>query len=84
MPAAVLVPVSEYLRHTYDPDCEYLEGVLQERNGGEISHSDAQGRTYLFVQTQLRGFWSGVEVRVKVKPERYRVPNVTIVGGLDS
>ena len=81
MPAAVLVPVSEYLTQTYDPDCEYIDGILQERNVGEISHSDAHGRTYLFVQTQFRGFWSGVEVRVQVKPGRYRVPDVTIVRG---
>ena len=36
------VPLSEYLGRTYDPDCEYVDGILQERNVGEISHSDAQ------------------------------------------
>ena len=81
MSTAVLVSVSEYLEQTYDPDCEYIEGILQERNVGEISHSDAQGRTYLFVQTQVPGFWSGVEVRVQVKSDRFRVPDVTIVRG---
>ncbi|MDQ2949852.1 MAG: hypothetical protein M3Y27_28605 [Acidobacteriota bacterium] len=74
MSAALLVPLSEYLEHTYDPDREYIDGVVQERNVGEISHSDAQGRTYLFVQTKIRGFWSGVEVRVQVKAERFRIP----------
>ena len=48
---------------------------------GEISHSEAQGQLYLFVQTQVHGFWAGVEVRVQVKAERYRVPDVTIVRG---
>ena len=81
MTTAVLVPLSEYLGQTYDPDREYIDGILQECNVGEISHSDAQGRTYLFVQTQINGFWAGVEVRVQVKPERYRVPDVTIVRG---
>ena len=81
MPTAVLVPVSEYLEHTYDPDCEYVEGILQERNVGEISHSDAQGRTYFYVQTKFTGFWSGVEVRVQVKADRFRIPDVTIVRG---
>ena len=81
MPAALLVPLSEYVGHTYDPDREYLDGVVQERNVGEISHSDAQGRTYLFVQTKIPGFWSGVEVRVQVKAERFRIPDVTIVRG---
>ncbi len=81
MTTAVLVPLSEYLGHTYDPDCEYVDGILVERNVGEISHSDAQGRTYLFVQTQIRGFWAGVEVRVQVRAERFRIPDVTIVRG---
>lgn len=81
MATAVLVSVSEYLGHSYDPDCEYLEGILQERNVGEISHSDAQGRTYLYVLTKLRGFWAGVELRVQVRPQRYRIPDVAIVRG---
>ena len=76
-----MVPLSEYLEHTYDPDREYIDGMVQERNVGEISHSDAQGRTYLFVQTKIPGFWSGVEVRVQVKAERFRIPDVTIVRG---
>ena len=42
MPTATLVPLSEYLSRTYDPDCDYVDGSLQERNLGEISHSDAQ------------------------------------------
>ncbi len=80
-----MLPLSEYLGHTYDPDCEYIDGVLLERNVGEISHSDAQGRTCVFVRTQIRGFWSGVEVRVQVKAERFRIPDVTIVrGGMPS
>ena len=81
MPAAVLIPLSEYLGQTYHPDCDYVDGVLEERNVGEINHSDAQGRTYLFVLTQIPGFWAGVEVRVQVKPDRFRIPDVTIVRG---
>jgi Uma2 family endonuclease len=81
MSVPATVPLSEYLGHTYDPDCEYIDGTIQERNVGEIDHSDAQGRTYLFVQTQIKGVWAGVEVRVQVKATRYRVPDVTIVRG---
>ncbi|MBY0506162.1 MAG: Uma2 family endonuclease [Bryobacteraceae bacterium] len=81
MAAAVLVPLAEYLAHSYDPDCEYVDGLVLARNVGEISHSDAQGRTYLYVLTQTSGFWAGVEVRVQVKTDRYRVPDVTIVRG---
>ena len=81
MRTGVLVPLADYLGHTPDPDCEYLEGRLVERNVGEISHSDAQGRTYAFVLFNKRGFWSGVEVRTQIRPDRFRIPDVVICRG---
>jgi Uma2 family endonuclease len=81
MPADVMIPVSEYLGHTYDPDCEYVDGILLERNAGESGHSDAQTALSVFARTRLLAFWSGVEVRVQVSANRYRVPDVTIVRG---
>jgi hypothetical protein len=35
---ATLVPVEEYLSTNYDPDCEYVDGQIVERNlGGKNS-----------------------------------------------
>jgi len=76
-----LVPLSDYLDHTTDPDCEYMEGRLVERNVGEISHGDAQGRTYAWVLKNGPGFWAGVEIRVQIRPDRFRVPDVVVVRG---
>ena len=85
MSTTVLVPLSEYLGTIYHPDCDYVEGILEERNVGEMSHGDAQGRTYLYVQTQTHGFWAVVEVRVQIRADRFRIPDVTIVrGGMPS
>lgn len=81
MSTAALVTLSDYLGRTTDPDCEYLEGRLVERNVGEIGHGDAQGRTYAFVLMNAPGFWAGVEIRVQVRPNRFRVPDVVIVRG---
>jgi Uma2 family endonuclease len=81
MSTAALVPLSDYLGHTTHPDCEYVDGRLVERNVGEISHGDAQGRTYAFILLNGRGFWTGVEIRVQVRPDRYRVPDVVVVRG---
>ena len=39
MAAAVLIPLEEYLTHSFQPDCEYVDGQLVERNVGEYSHS---------------------------------------------
>ena len=85
MSTTVLVPLSEYLGTIYHPDCDYVEGILQERNVGEVSHSDAQTALSAYVRYQVRGFWSGVEARVQVKADRFRIPDVTIIrGGMPS
>lgn len=81
MAATTLVSVEEYLHSSYDPDREYVEGQLRERNVGEISHSDAQTACVVYIRTMYKRFWSVVEVRVQVKAERFRVPDVTIVAG---
>jgi Uma2 family endonuclease len=81
MSTLALVSLADYLGHTTDPDCEYVDGRLVERNVGEISHGDAQGRTYAFIFLNGRGFWPGVEIRVQVRPDRYRIPDVVVVRG---
>jgi hypothetical protein len=35
MATNVLIPVSEYLKTSYSPDCDYVDGEVQERNLGE-------------------------------------------------
>ena len=42
MASSVLIPVSEYLRTTYRPDCDYIDGELMERNIGEETHAEIQ------------------------------------------
>lgn len=81
MASTTLIPVSEYLRTTYHPDCDYVDGELQERNLGESAHS--------FLQTILvalfhanRSTWkivAGAEIRVQVGKERYRVPDIGVL-----
>lgn len=52
-----------------------------ERNVGEIGHGDAQGSVYFFVRANCPQFWAGPEIRVQVRTERFRVPDVVIVRG---
>ena len=37
-----LISVEEYLSTGYEPDCEYDDGVIVERNVGEFEHSFLQ------------------------------------------
>ncbi len=39
MDVATLIPLEEYLRTSYEPDMEYVDGVLVQRNVGKCSHS---------------------------------------------
>jgi hypothetical protein len=41
--AATAVPVEEYLHTCYEPDMEYVNGQLVERNGGGYFHGLLQG-----------------------------------------
>ena len=43
-PSPIFVGLDDYLHTTYEPDCDYVEGVLEERNLGQKGHSDLQGK----------------------------------------
>ncbi len=72
------VPVEEYLSTSYDPDCEYDDGVVVERNLGEIEHSFLQGLlTTLFnVNSETWGVYCLPEQRVQIGPRRFLVPDI--------
>ena len=42
MGVETLISVEEYLNTSYDPDVEYVDGVLEERNVGDWLHSLVQ------------------------------------------
>jgi Uma2 family endonuclease len=75
------VPVEEYLRTSYEPDCEYDEGAVVERNLGEIEHSFLQGvlTTIFNVNTEDWGVYALPEQRVQIGPRRFLVPDVCAV-----
>jgi len=83
MKAAALVPVEEYLRTAYRPDCDYVDGEVRERNLGEKDHSRLQ-REIIFYFRSREQEWRAFcfpEQRVQVGPRRYRIPDVCVVLG---
>ncbi len=77
-----LVAVEEYLATSYpDGDREYVEGQVVERNGGEIDHASLQTRIVFYLLSHYLKFWAAVEVRVQVRQERFRVPDITLIAG---
>ena len=55
MAVAALIPVEEYLRTTYRPDCDYVDGEVRERNLGAFDHSSTQLEQGLFCAKFPRG-----------------------------
>ena len=56
MSSRVQIPVDEYLRTSYQPDCDYVEGGLLERNAGDFLHSITQGEVYARLRLGERQF----------------------------
>ena len=80
MATPVLIPVSEYLRTTYRPDCDYIDGEVKERHLGETPHATIQSllTTIFFLhrsQWQVRAY---TEQRLQVRENNYRVPDVCV------
>ena len=61
MKAATLVPVEEYLRTTYHPDCDYVDGEVLERNVGERDHSKVQ-RELIYYLRAAAGPMEGIRL----------------------
>lgn len=81
MSAQTLLSVEEYLHTVFDgSDREYLDGEIVERNMGNKSHGRVQGRfIYLLSQFEATtGIFVIPEVRHKVTPTRYRIPDVAV------
>jgi len=83
MPAGTLISVNEYLASSYDPDCDYVDGEVLERNLGEYDHAKLQKKLILYFGNRESELDIHVvpEQRVQVSPTRFRVPEVCVVAG---
>lgn len=82
MAVATQASVEGYLSTTYRPDCDYVDGEVVERTLGEYNHARTQGLTVSTLMLQEREWGITVlsEQRVQVRAERYRVPDVCVLG----
>src|SRR5260370_40621027 len=83
MPTGTLISVEEYLATSYEPDCDYVDGHIEERNLGEFDHSSllTAVAAYFFARRKQWNITVVVEQRVQVSPTRFRVPDVCVVLG---
>ena len=79
--AEPLVSLEEYLNSDFQPDREFNDGVIEERNLGEFDHA--------FVQTMLAtlfnnhmgdwGVFALAETRIQLNPKRCLIPDVAVM-----
>ena len=64
----------------YRPDCDYVDGRVEERNLGEYDHSRLQTElAFLFRSPTEWGVRVVVECRFRVAPRGFRVPDLSIL-----
>jgi Uma2 family endonuclease len=72
--------VEEYLRTPFQPDVDFVDGVIEERNLGEWDHAGLQGFLYaqLLQQEERWNIYVSIELRVQTSATRFRVPDVCV------
>ncbi|MGH9599290.1 MAG: Uma2 family endonuclease, partial [Terracidiphilus sp.] len=76
-----LVSLEEYLSTVYEPDCEYDDGVIVERNLGEFEHSfmEASIGARFINCTDDWGIFALIAQRIQIAPRKYRVPDICVL-----
>ena len=79
--ATTLISVEEYLKSSYEPDAEYVDGVIEERPMGEDQHSAWQVAlvTYFNVRGREWNIRVRSELRTRTSERRYRIPDVAVL-----
>jgi Uma2 family endonuclease len=78
---AAFVSLDEYLNTTYEPDMEFVDGVLVERNVGTPSHGELQAIVAAFLlqyrkSNKIKVF---TETRLRMDASRHRIPDVMVL-----
>src|ERR1039457_1494122 len=74
-PDSSIVSVEEYLRASYDPDVEFVDGLLVERLGDWL-HSLIQSNILAVLRRKYPHLKVVVEFRSRTAATRYRIPDV--------
>jgi Uma2 family endonuclease len=80
-PIPLFMTVEEYLSSSFQPDIDFVEGMVENRNVGELAHSLTLGEAMFLLGKQEKEW--GIEVlptcRLRVSEQRIRVPDVIVI-----
>jgi Uma2 family endonuclease len=74
------IPLSEYLRTSYRPDREYVDGEVRERNVGKFEHARIQALLTIWFGNHERE-WGNIVMtgqRIQVTESRVRIPDLVV------
>ncbi len=74
------ISLEGYLGSSFEYDCEYADGAIVERTGGQFDHSFLTSviGARLFHQAADSGLIALISVRVQTAPARIRVPDLAV------
>ncbi len=77
----LFMTIEEYLHSSFQPDIDFVDGMVENRNVGEFAHSSVLGEA-MFSLGKHEKDW-GVQVlptcRLRVSEQRIRVPDVMVI-----
>jgi Uma2 family endonuclease len=78
-----LLSIEEYLRTSYKPDADYVDGEIEERNLGEYEHGKIQSYLVFLFMMNSRDWQTDVvvEQRIRVAVDRVRICDVAVLRG---
>ncbi len=74
-----MATLAEYLNTAYDPDVEFVDGVLVERRIGEWAHSLIQSNVLFALRRKYPNLKSVAGLRCGVTGTRFRLPDVSVL-----
>jgi len=76
-----LMSMEQYLRTSFSPDVDFVDGEIQERNLGEFEHGRLQGLLFAFFLSKETEWkvTSVIEQRIRVSPDQVRVCDVVVL-----
>ena len=78
--ATTAVSIEEYLSTAYEPDMDYVDGELEERNVGEYEHNVVQKRILFWFDRRAKEWRIRAiqEQRTRLGASRVRIPDVSV------
>ena len=82
MATSTYLSIIEYLNTTYDPDLEYVDGQLVERNVGKWEHARLQALLTIWfgMHEEEWSIQTATDIRTRVAWTKVRLPDVLLVG----